>query len=536
MLPTIRQILAVPVLATADPEVVAGEDQLDRPVRWLHPAEIDDIAHLLRGDEMVLTTGLFLPEEAAATRTYVASLIEAGVAGLIVELGRRWAVAPEPLVAACRELRLTLIVLHREVRFAAVVEEIGGRILEAQVEDLRATEHIHETFTRLDLEAAEPDHVLAAVVRIAGAPVVLESARHQVIGYDAAGRDPNEVLSDWSRLSRSVPRTGRTSYDRRSGWLMTVVGSKGDDWGRLVLITDGLPSRRDYVLVERAAAALALHQMRARARDSVERNTHTTLLGELRAGRMSPELVSRCESAEFPVKGRLFVALTVRPRTGPSATRQWGMSDVGAVVAGTGRSLRLPMLVGLDTDHVVCLLSLPSRMSVDTVMTRLTHEIRKVAGVVVARGEVVSRLDDTFRTLIDARSILAAADAEDERPWITLADVHLRGLLHLLRDDERLSVYVHRELGPLMAHDTERGTALVALLETYLSTPGGKAAAAKSLLLSRPVLYERLAKIESILGVDLEDPHIRTSLHLAVLAKDVLDDEPSAGRDDSDRS
>jgi purine catabolism regulator len=31
------------------------------------------------------------------------------------------------------------------------------------------------------------------------------------------------------------------------------------------------------------------------------------------------------------------------------------------------------------------------------------------------------------------------------------------------------------------------------------------------------VLYERLAKIESILDVDIEDPHIRTSLHVAVM-------------------
>ncbi|WFR73450.1 PucR family transcriptional regulator ligand-binding domain-containing protein [Prescottella defluvii] len=231
MLPTVRQVLAMPILAEADPEVLAGQDQLGRPVRWLHPAEVADIAHLLRGDEIVLTTGLYLPENGTALRAYVGSLAEAGVVGVLVELGRRWSSLPRPFVEACREVGLVLIALHREVRFAAVVEDVGARILEAQVEDLRVSEFIHETFTRLDLESATTEETLSAVVRLSNVPVVLESSRHQVIGYDTATKDAAEVLADWPRRSRAAVLSGRTGYDRRSGWLMTIVGSRGDDWG-----------------------------------------------------------------------------------------------------------------------------------------------------------------------------------------------------------------------------------------------------------------------------------------------------------------
>lgn len=525
MLPTVRQILAMPVLATADPEVLAGEDQLDRPVRWLHPAEVADIAHLLRGDEVVLMTGVILGDDAESIRDYVRSLADAGAAGLVVELGRKWASLPEVLVSACRREDLVLIALHREVRFAAIVEEVGARILDAEVEDLRASEYIHETFTQLDVEGARPEEILAAVVRIASVPVVLESSRCQVIGYDTAGRSTAAVLGDWGRRSRGIVLSGRTGYDRRTGWLMTVVGSRGDDWGRLVLLTDTLPNRRDYVLIERAAAALALHQMRARARDSAERNTHTALLAELRSGRISDELVVRCEAAHLPVRSRRFVAIALRRRLTAQDERQWSLTDLAAAVVKASRSLRMPMLVGLDTDHVIALTSMPGNLSPDAMTASLAQEVRKAAHVMIARGEVVDRLEETFRTLIDARHILDAAEADDARPWITLADVHLRGLVHLLRDDERLSLYVRRELGPLQAYDAERGTSLTTLLKVFLEEPGGKAAAAKRLLLSRPVLYERLAKIESILGVDLEDPHIRASLHVAVLARSLADDE-----------
>lgn len=534
MLPTIREILAMPVLASADTEVVAGEEHLDRPVRWIHPAEIDDIAPLLQGDELVLTTGVLLPEDDDGVRDYARSLAGAGAAGIIVELGRKWSSLPASLVTASEQEGLALIVLHREVRFAAVVEEVGARILGSEVADLRATERIHTTFVQLDVEAAGPEEILTAVVRTAGVPVVLESSRHQVVAYDAAGRSGSALLADWARRSRATFLSGRTSYDRRSGWLLTLVGSRGDHWGRLVLLTDRTPSRRDYVLVERAAAALTLHQLRSRARDSVERNAHTTLLAELRIGVVNSEVVSRCEALNFPVAGRRFVAVALRGRVDSSRDRLWSSTDLAALVVGAARALQLPVLVGIDTDHVLLLASLESATGSEDVLTALAREIRKTASVTIARGEVVESLDSSPITIVDARHVLDAGDPDDPRPWITLDDVHLRGLLHLLRDDARLHTYIRRELGPLLAHDARKSSELVRVLTVYLNTQGGKAAAAKELLLSRPVLYERLAKIEAILGVDLEDPHIRTSLHVAVLARSIAGDAASGRTRQSD--
>lgn len=517
MLPTVREVLAMPLLTASDPEVIAGSAGLDREVRWVHPAEVADIAHLLRGGEIVIITGIVLSEDVDAMRTYVRSLADAGVVALFVELGRRWAQVPHALTQACQSSDLVLVALHKVVRFAAVVEEVAARVFESQMEDLRASEHIHETFTRLDVDAAGPEEILAAVTQIAGMPVVLESAHHQVIGYNSAGRDAKDILADWPRRSRGVGLAGRTGYDRPSGWLTTVVGSRGDDWGRLVMITDSVPSRRDHVLVERAAAALSLHQMRSRARDSVERNTHTGLIAELRAVRITPELIVRCEAANFPVRDRSFFAVAVHQKLGSDVGKSWSLTDLASTLAKSARTMQMAMLVGVETDHVIGLISIPQTLSVNSVLATLAREVRQSLHVTISRGEVVHRLEDTFRTLIDAKNILAASDPDDPRPWITLADVHLRGLIHLLRDDERLRLFARRELGPLIAYDAARGTNLLRLLTGFLETPGSKAAAAKSLLLSRPVLYERLAKIESILDVDLEDPHIRTSLHVAVM-------------------
>ena len=109
-------------------------------------------------------------------------------------------------------------------------------------------------------------------------------------------------------------------------------------------------------------------------------------------------------------------------------------------------------------------------------------------------------------------------DGSDRPPFYRLADLRLRGLLHLLRDDPRVQTFVERELGPLLA--SEPDTSLLDVLAAYLAAGGNKAAAAKSSHLARPTFYERLRRIERILGTDLGSAESRTSLHVAMLALD----------------
>jgi purine catabolism regulator len=91
----------------------------------------------------------------------------------------------------------------------------------------------------------------------------------------------------------------------------------------------------------------------------------------------------------------------------------------------------------------------------------------------------------------------------------------------MLTDDERLQLFVIRELDALRRHDDENGSELTSALWALLNHPTSKSKAAASLHISRPVFYDRLAKVERLLGVDLDDPDIRVSLHVALVAGEV---------------
>src|SRR5712672_3509545 len=84
-MPTVAEVLRLDAVRRGQPRVVAAAGGLDRPVRWVHAIEFADAARLLRGGELVLTTGIALPDEEALIGAYVAGLAGVGVSALAVE-------------------------------------------------------------------------------------------------------------------------------------------------------------------------------------------------------------------------------------------------------------------------------------------------------------------------------------------------------------------------------------------------------------------------------------------------------------------
>ncbi len=536
MYPTVADVLTLPVIRQGMATVVAGSTGLDRRVRWVHIAEIADIAPLLHGGELVLTTGIALPDDPAVLTKYVEDLAGAGVVGVVVELVRHWhRELPTALVEAADAHELPLITLSRETRFVAVTEAVVGLIVAAQVAELRAAERVHETFTALTVAGAEPAEVLREVARASGLPVVLETLGHDVLAYDAAGTDPRDLVADWAARSRAVTVDARTSYHAEAGWLVTVVGARGNDWGRLVLVCPAEPQHRQVVIVERAASALAVHRLVARDRESLERHAHRTLLTELLGSTTTAaDITARASALGVPLQRRQLIGVSVRPSTAtagrPSMATQEVLRDLAEATALAARRARVAALVGVVDDiSVRALLSLTPQADADAVLRRLSKEIHQAAAsapkalpVIVAVGTTVGSTADARRTLIEAAHVAKASlRTPDDRQYHRLDDVRLRGLLHLLADDDRVTAFAARELGPLLARDTTHGSRLVDALRHFCAHGGNKSAAASAAHMSRTAYYQQLARVEQVLGVSLDDPDSVLSLHVALLVHEI---------------
>ncbi|MGN9775854.1 PucR family transcriptional regulator [Micromonospora sp. H33] len=472
--PTVREVLALEPVRHGAPRLVAGDAGLDRPVRWVHVAEVPDIATLLGGGELVLTTGIGLPADDAGLRAFIADLADVGVSGLVVELGRRYVSGVPRVMAAAAERRgLPLVELRRATPFVRVTEAVHALIVDAQLTELRATEEIHQRFTELSVEGAGPGEVVRQAAELSGCPVVLENLSRQVLAYDPAGESAELLLDGWEQHSRRIRPAGRTAYDADSGWLVTMVGARGQDWGRLLLRWPGdgelttrgprrpaesgrnasagevrfgesapgvrtpdSPPTRLTILVERAASTLALGRLIRRDAEGLERQLHRTLLTALLDhSRPVDEVALRARALGVVLERRHLVGVVVRYRTedpagegghepagdgglapgGPEAGPA-RLRDLAEAVGHAVREAKLTALTSaLDDQAVGALLALSDAAAEERALAAFAAALRRTRPDALApRAAETSRAGETSRAVPRPAEASRAASWTDE--------------------------------------------------------------------------------------------------------------------------
>ena len=532
-LPRVRDVLELPTLAVGLPQVDAGSAGLDARVRWVHVSELPDIAGLLGGGEVILTTGIALPETDADLRHYADALASAGAVALVVELGRRYDELPRALVKACDGHGLPLISLHRELRFVKVTQAVHSLIVEEQISALHASELAHRVFTRLCVEGASASSIVHEAARLSGCAVVFENLVHQVVAHDPADRSTDDVLRDWSTRSRGAQTTAHSDVCGPEGWLVAMVEARGEVWGRLVLLPDGEPSALQLMVLERAATALTLNRLLEQQQDPMELQAHRTTLADIidRRFESADDIHARTAALGVPTARRELVAVVVELSADRAHQPHARPRDLEAeLVASALRAADVKALVGsLRPGRVGVLVPLSDSGDTTTLLTRVAQHVlakadsANVSRPVIGVGSVVRDLDAVRRSFAEAAHAAEAAQGSPEvKPYYELPDVQLRGLLYVLGGDPRLQAFVERTLGPLLDYDAKNHTELVAALAIFLANGRNKSAAAEAAHLSRQAFYQRLTTIEKVLGVDLDSAEATTSLHAAVMAYEAL--------------
>ncbi|MEW2565799.1 PucR family transcriptional regulator ligand-binding domain-containing protein [Streptomyces sp. NPDC047070] len=539
---TVADVLALPVLAAGRPEVVAGATRLDRPVRWVHITELTDPASFLKGGELVLTTGMPLPEDPAGVRRYVDELADIGAAALVIELVRRYHRPPAPLIQACRVRGLPLVTLAEDVNFLEVTQVVHTLILGSQADAVRRTQRIHEAFTALTLRGAGPEDVVRAAAQMSGRTVVLENLVHQALLCEPSGGTVDEALTGWERRSRATHHgpADRTAHPEVTGpeltgpegWLVAPVEYQGELWGRVAMLPPPAPSAvfgpQDVTVLERTAMALTIARLIHAT--PWERTAHRSALRDLAEQRhRSPaDARARLAALGLPIEGTVFLAVLMDTRapvdgTGLEARLSHELRTTGtAALVGTLAPTRLGVLLALRPSQ-------PWRSTVER-LGRSALEVDPCA--VVSIGSEVMDLAHTARSFREASRVAEATRPGRPLPagrsYSELSDIGLRRLLYALREDTRIQEYAERQLGRLVDHDVRHGTELLSTLRHYLDAAGSKTGAARLGGLSRETVYQRLRTIERLLDCDLESGERRTGLHVALTALDVLRDGGAA--------
>ena len=506
--------------------VLAGEQQLDRPVRWVHTSELDDPAPYLEGGELLLTTGLKLGRSKEKLRQYVHRLADAGVAGLGFGIGLTYGEVPAALVEAAAERGLPLLEVPQPTPFIAISKAVTAALAAEQYQAVTTSIEAQEELTRAALGQDGTTALIARLAARLGGWAALYDASGAVVvaapGWAArrAGRLRPEVerlrdrpapssaaLQGRPRTAQEQDRGDEPSGERAGeaeGGDFVVLQSLGADRrarGFLAVGTEDRLKPGERYIVNGAVALLTLTLERSRDLRRAEERMRTALLRLVLAG----ETGTAREVAGALLGGLPEGSVRVLVAAGEGLALLGDVAEQSATRAGE------PLLLATEGDRLVLLAVEGGAVHTDCVAAVQDFDTVSLGISGPATPETAGA------AFAQAERALAVA-LRGGRRSVDHDEVGSGSLLPLLADEAVLA-FADGLLRPLREHDrTARGD-LEASLQAWLSRHGQWDAAAADLGVHRHTLRYRMRRVEELLGRTLDDADVRMELWLALRAR-----------------
>lgn len=510
----LREVLAMPQLRLS---VLAGADDLDRPLTRIYVTDLLDPRRYLSGGEVVLT-GLMWRRSPADSETFVAACAAAGVAAIGAG-DAAYGSVPADLVEACRGHQVPLFEVPVEVSFRDILDEVNPSLWARRATGLATVLVRHRGLVAAMAAGARLGDLLSPVAADLGVDCWVLTPTGRIVagttGLDATGRaDLAAAFVAADRLPGAITVDGRP---------LTVLAVPGRPEHRLaswlLAVTAGtarapLPDAADELV-----SLVALARAQADEATRVERRLADRVgslldsggdLGELRAGLsscgLSPDstfLALTASLTGLPAPAELTVAVVeeiLRPYAPQTVVA--GLADrpdnILAVVSAPGR----PASTVLDTVRAGIAALVPALGA-----GRLAVGISGPAAGAVALPGAVEEARHAWRAACDRPGRATVVSAGE------LAS-HLLLLAGVPADTRR--AFRDRLLGPLVEYDRVHDARLVHTLETFLACSGSWSRCAELLHVHVNTLRYRIGRVEQLTGRDLNRFEDRVDLFLAL--------------------
>jgi purine catabolism regulator len=542
----LRQLTLAEILRLAlpaDTQVLAGAANLQRSVHWARVAGTRPLAAgSLEAGELVIFAALPPAVTSESARRLVGLLDEIKIAGLLV-------VQPPPpaLIEAAEAAAMPLLVAPPGARAADLERAIVALIVDRRAHLRQRADETYQRLTRIALE----DRGLGALVQALAdtmEKVVVIQDEYGVVQEAAAPHAPRAdaplppletVVAELQARTRELPWPRREEL--RAHAPSPQVQPLGESGLARVVVPIVLKrtmagflsavgplatcDELDHLIIGPAAIVCALEIAKQRAVAEAEYRLQADVLDAALAGRFASEaeLAARARALGYDLAGE-HVALAFALDSGPAG-------DSGAVEQPRLRlrdALRrlldergVPYLLRQEEGRVVAFVPASPAMARGGPGPEALRQA--LAGVLdggpvsLGVGRAYAGLAGLSTSYHEAAEALAIGQALLGGSRTThFADLGIRRLLFPLRGSPELKAFYDEFLGALESYDERHGTELIRTLEGFFAHHGNHVRAAEALHLHRNTLLYRLARIQAIAGLDLDDPEVRLAVQVAL--------------------
>jgi purine catabolism regulator len=534
---TIAQALhELPILSKA--QVVAGASGVERTIRWTHIIDHPDVVPWVQEGHLLLTTAFAIMLHPELQADLVRALDEKRLAGMIINIGRYMLEIPAEMIAAADACGFPLITLPWDVDFTAVTHAIHEHILQEQYALSEQADAIHQALTRIVLEGGDLARLTRQLAEILHCSVTIEDESLRLLAHTTLeptdevrarsiqlGRTPDEVVAALRRQGvfehlRQHPAPYHLPPNAETGFTLERIVAPilvGETlFGYIWIIASDQPlTRLDTLVIERGAVVAALILSRQEAIYENEQRLKTQLFEGLcdpdaaipldglpeatwRAGRHAGYTLLVLDAGGMDRQSRRRLTALVEAH----------MRREGLPATAIERGHRLAVVLGtLDVEKV--------RQAAGRLLPVAAAQGFQLTAGISAASREAEALRQHYQQAVDTLSAAAALDQRQRRVW-AYDDLGFLGDLLIRPAQPRSPNRYTATLEKIAHHDAEKNTHYLHTLETYLDHLSSANQAAQALYIHRNTLYQRLARLTDLWGIDFDDPLVMLNLNLAI--------------------
>lgn len=366
---------------------------------------------------------------------------------------------------------------------------------------LAAAVEIHRRLTELVVNGATVPEIVDLLVDIEGGTAAVFDLAHRDLGSTRSAEGPPvdlllRVLQEIT-TEQEQPAGLTTRHAEGHVVVVTPIVTGPDHLGYVTFGSRG-DSPTTGIALGRVASVIALFLLGHQARDEADNRVRGELLAELLSpGEHDLDALGRRADLLGVNMDADLVALVVMPpearmtRVLQTECRTLARADGGLVTTYGDRAVML--LPGSDAGATAR--DVAGRLSSHLATVGASGPIAGLPGLGGADGGGIAEHVERARR---ATRLLIALDREGD--GASTDELGVYGLLLSEADREFVGRFIDGHLGPIREVDSVRGTALLDTLQAWFATEGSPSATAERLFVHVNTVYQRLERLDSVLG------------------------------------
>ncbi|TQR20555.1 PucR family transcriptional regulator [Psychrobacillus vulpis] len=531
---TVRDVLKRKTFISA--KVIAGSKGLSRQVKWSHILETKEFESFINGGELILTTGVGLQLDLSTQIKYLENLIEKNAAGMCIEIGTYFKEIPIELIHLAEKHDFPLIIFKEIVKFVDITQDLHTLIINQHHQMLSQLDTLSRKFIDLSLTPNGILKILQELHHYLQQGVLFITDDSKSYYYPSEIRNIETSIRSFIEESPKENIEPSTFILDNESYVLIPVKGIGQIWGHLCLpIKQLIPNEFFYLILDRAALAIVQILLRNRTIGERKHNMEDKLVRNLLKGRdyEQDDIQTYLPSTSRNMHFRVFIIRMDFPESSISED-DWEevklqrsvlirslFKRLGFFPAVSSRKTEISVIASFiaaehlkkDTDRFEQIIQNIVQMKEKSFMdgSKCTFGISRV----------YKTIDQAKNGYHEATEVLKIQGSHIAKTSF-YENLGIYRLLLSLTESGQIEDYINDYLKPVLDFDQKTESDLFTTLCVYLDCNGVKNEAADRLFIVRQTLYNRLEKLEVLLGKDFMEPSNRLALEVAIKAHQLV--------------